>query len=242
MIKPSRGLRSAAAAAVLDLRSPARRRRRADRASRSSTSASAPARRCSSQRRGRRARCRASARSAVRSSRSIRRRRRGWSPAASGSRRSSRSPRRSPRAGTPTTLFYGARQRRRAVLRRARSRRSASASCSRPKTAAAASRGRITVPLDAALQRAAARAAGQAVRLRPDADDARRAPQLADAHGRACDVSLEQVMGCGLGGCYSCVVAGARTRRRRRRITRAPASTGPVFDAQRVVWDALAGH
>ena len=30
--------------------------------------------------------------------------------------------------------------------------------------------------------------------------------ELAATHGAACDVSLEQVMGCGLGGCYSCVV------------------------------------
>ena len=29
---------------------------------------------------------------------------------------------------------------------------------------------------------------------------------LAHAHGRRTEVSLEQVMGCGLGGCYSCVV------------------------------------
>ncbi len=29
---------------------------------------------------------------------------------------------------------------------------------------------------------------------------------IADFHGQPCDVSLEQVMGCGLGGCYSCVV------------------------------------
>jgi dihydroorotate dehydrogenase electron transfer subunit len=51
-------------------------------------------------------------------------------------------------------------------------------------------------------------------------------------------VSLEQVMGCGLGGCYSCVV-----------LTRTPAGSphfvrscidGPVFDATRIVWDALA--
>jgi dihydroorotate dehydrogenase electron transfer subunit len=61
--------------------------------------------------------------------------------------------------------------------------------------------------------------------------------RLAAAHGRRCDVSLEQVMGCGLGGCYSCVV-----------LTRSAASAphfvrscidGPVFDATRILWDAL---
>ena len=45
-------------------------------------------------------------------------------------------------------------------------------------------------------------------------------------------------MGCGLGGCYSCVV-----------LTRIPGEAphfvrscldGPVFDADRIVWEALA--
>ena len=40
----------------------------------------------------------------------------------------------------------------------------------------------------------------------PEGDAARAARELADAHGRACEVSVERVMGCGLGGCYSCVV------------------------------------
>jgi dihydroorotate dehydrogenase electron transfer subunit len=62
--------------------------------------------------------------------------------------------------------------------------------------------------------------------------------RLAAAHRIACDVSLEQVMGCGLGGCYSCVVpTGA-----------APAAPhfvrscidGPVFDATGIRWDVLA--
>ena len=61
---------------------------------------------------------------------------------------------------------------------------------------------------------------------------------LAEQLRRPCAVSLEQVMGCGLGGCYSCVV-----------LTRMPGDAphhvrscidGPVFDARRVVWEALA--
>jgi dihydroorotate dehydrogenase electron transfer subunit len=58
--------------------------------------------------------------------------------------------------------------------------------------------------------------------------------------GRRVFVSLEPVMGCGMGGCYSCVV----------RVTRGAGShlvrsclEGPVFDAASIVWDALpAGH
>jgi len=61
---------------------------------------------------------------------------------------------------------------------------------------------------------------------------------LGATHARPTFVSLEPVMGCGMGGCYSCVV----------RVTR-PGGThfvrscieGPVFDAASVVWDALKG-
>ena len=49
------------------------------------------------------------------------------------------------------------------------------------------------------------------------------------------------MMGCGLGGCYSCVVlargeAGAAPHHTRTCIE------GPVFNAQRVVWEAVARH
>lgn len=61
---------------------------------------------------------------------------------------------------------------------------------------------------------------------------------LAEAHGRACEVSLEQVMGCGLGGCYSCVVL-ARDNGGTPHFVRS-CLEGPVFDARRIVWEALA--
>jgi dihydroorotate dehydrogenase electron transfer subunit len=61
--------------------------------------------------------------------------------------------------------------------------------------------------------------------------------RLAESHGRACDVSLEQVMGCGLGGCYSCVVL-ARDDTGTPRFVRS-CIEGPVFDSRRIVWDAL---
>lgn len=64
---------------------------------------------------------------------------------------------------------------------------------------------------------------------------------LAATHGHETWVSLEQVMGCGMGGCYSCVVP-----------TRQPDGSshfvrscvdGPVFAASALVWDGLAaGH
>ncbi len=100
--------------------------------------------------------------------------------------------------------------------------------------------GRITVPLARAL---ADRPLGDPVKLYVCGPTLmmRACAQLAEAHGRACDVSLEQVMGCGLGGCYSCVVlargAGGGTPHHTRTCIE-----GPVFDAQRVVWDAVTGH
>jgi len=100
--------------------------------------------------------------------------------------------------------------------------------------------GRITAPLASALS---ARPPGHPVKLFVCGPTPmmRACAELAAAHGRACDVSLEQVMGCGLGGCYSCVVpahAGDGTKPHHTRTC----IDGPVFDASRIVWDAVSGH
>jgi dihydroorotate dehydrogenase electron transfer subunit len=54
-------------------------------------------------------------------------------------------------------------------------------------------------------------------------------------HERPCQVSVERVMGCGLGGCYSCVVpmrsAGGAFHHVRSCLT------GPVLPADQIVWD-----
>jgi dihydroorotate dehydrogenase electron transfer subunit len=99
--------------------------------------------------------------------------------------------------------------------------------------------GRITVPLEAALHH---RPLGQPVKLYVCGPTPmmHACAVLATTHGRACDVSLEQVMGCGLGGCYSCV-APIRRDNGRPHHTRT-CIDGPVFDAQRVVWESLAEH
>lgn len=62
---------------------------------------------------------------------------------------------------------------------------------------------------------------------------------LGEAAGRPVAVSLEPVMGCGMGGCYSCVVPVQRGDRRQ--FVRG-CTDGPIFDSRVVVWDALAGH
>ena len=137
--------------------------------------------------------------------------------------------------GTTTTLFYGAR-------------RAADLHCvdiferlgirivTSTEDGSAGVKGRITMPLEQALARIGSHdvhlyVCGPTPMMRAAAD-------VAAANGRRCDVSLEQVMGCGLGGCYSCVVA-ARSPGGTPHHTRS-CIDGPVFDASRIVWDALA--
>ena len=137
--------------------------------------------------------------------------------------------------GTPTTLFYGARRAQdlhcidifeRLGIRIVTSTEDGSAGTA----------GRITVPLEAALARQAS--GGVHVYVCGPTPMMRAVADLAATHGRRCDVSLEQVMGCGLGGCYSCVVA-AREPGGKPHHTRS-CIDGPVFDAGRIVWEALA--
>ena len=100
--------------------------------------------------------------------------------------------------------------------------------------------GRVIVPLDAELR---ARPLGQPLKLYACGPTPmmRACAELAGASGRACDVSLEQVMGCGLGGCYSCVVMARSTAHAAPHHTRT-CIEGPVFDASRIVWPSLTGH
>ena len=141
--------------------------------------------------------------------------------------------------GTPATLFYGARRAEELYcveLFEALGVRVVLAT----EDGSRGVRGRITAPLDAALND---RPLGSPVKLYVCGPTPmmRACAQLANAHGRACDVSLEQVMGCGLGGCYSCVVLARSADGGRPHHTRT-CIEGPVFDAQRIVWDAVAGH
>jgi dihydroorotate dehydrogenase electron transfer subunit len=95
-------------------------------------------------------------------------------------------------------------------------------------------RGRVTGPLERAL---AGRATGTSVFLHACGPEPMLAAvaRIAARHDVACEVSVERVMGCGLGGCYSCVVpvktAGGGFHHVRSCIG------GPVFDAATLVWD-----
>jgi dihydroorotate dehydrogenase electron transfer subunit len=98
-------------------------------------------------------------------------------------------------------------------------------------------RGFVTRPLDTAL---AASAPACDIRLFACGPTPmmRAVAKLAALHRRRCDVSLEQVMGCGLGGCYSCVVL-TKTPGRPPHFVRSCVD-GPVFESTQIVWDALA--
>jgi dihydroorotate dehydrogenase electron transfer subunit len=95
-------------------------------------------------------------------------------------------------------------------------------------------RGRVTVPLAREL---ASRQAAPPVTVYACGPEAmlEAVAGLAAGHGRACEVATERRMGCGMGGCYSCVVrvrtAGGGTRYARSCVE------GPVFAATDIVWD-----
>lgn len=65
----------------------------------------------------------------------------------------------------------------------------------------------------------------------------REVADLAARHRRRAEVSLEQVMGCGLGGCYSCVVKVRRGEDPPHYVR--SCIEGPVFDAEEIVWEEL---
>jgi dihydroorotate dehydrogenase electron transfer subunit len=94
--------------------------------------------------------------------------------------------------------------------------------------------GRVVEPLDRAL---AGRHRNDPLMLYACGPEGMLAAVAATAgrHGRPCQVSVERVMGCGLGGCYSCVVP-MRTEGSRVHHVRA-CIAGPVLSAERIVWD-----
>jgi len=106
--------------------------------------------------------------------------------------------------------------------------------------------GRVTVPLEGQLRaaaedpppsREASAASGRDVMIYACGPEPmlEAVAHLATRYSRSSQVSVERVMGCGLGGCYSCVIpvrdAGGGQRYVRSCIG------GPVFNGANVVWD-----
>jgi dihydroorotate dehydrogenase electron transfer subunit len=94
-------------------------------------------------------------------------------------------------------------------------------------------RGRVVAPLE---RRLAERSAGAPVMLYACGPE----PMLASAariaarYGRPCQISVERIMGCGLGGCYSCVIPMRADDGAVHNVRSCIA--GPVLAADRVVW------
>ena len=139
--------------------------------------------------------------------------------------------------GTPMTLFYGARSSADLFYDTFFERLGARMVLT-TEDGTRGEAGRVTAPLERALSGVSADrpitiyACGPTPMMRAVA-------QLGARYGRPVFVSLEPVMGCGMGGCYSCVV---RVRRGAGTHFVRSCLDGPVFDASAVVWDALQHH
>jgi len=105
-------------------------------------------------------------------------------------------------------------------------------------------KGRVTVPLEAALKTVGP--AGAMVYACGPEPMLEAVAKLAARYNQRSQVSVERVMGCGLGGCYSCVVPVKRHRdlssaalgakEEHANLVRSCIS-GPVFDGAELVWD-----
>jgi dihydroorotate dehydrogenase electron transfer subunit len=146
------------------------------------------------------------------------------------------------RAKTPTTLFYGARTAEelfyldffeqlgiKLVLTTEDGGHLRSRHCVK---------GRVTGPLEAALKNIGSASPGNSGAMiyacGPEPMLEAVATLAARYHQR-CQVSVERVMGCGLGGCYSCVVP-VKHGKEEANLVRSCIS-GPVFDGAELVWD-----
>jgi dihydroorotate dehydrogenase electron transfer subunit len=95
-------------------------------------------------------------------------------------------------------------------------------------------KGRVTAPLERAL--ASRGATNVTIYSCGPTPMMRAVAALGAAHHCRTFVSLEQVMGCGMGGCYSCVVPVLEHGHPH--FVRS-CIDGPVFDASRLVWEGL---
>src|SRR5678816_321682 len=93
-------------------------------------------------------------------------------------------------------------------------------------------RGRITSPLERELQQAR----GRTIHIYTCGPEPmlEAVSAIATKYGRPCQVSVERVMGCGMGGCYSCVIP-LREHGGHHYVRSCLA--GPVFEGADVVWE-----
>ena len=134
--------------------------------------------------------------------------------------------------GTPMTLFYGARTGDELFYLDYFERLGARLVLS-TEDGSRGEKGRVTVPLEHALQKVSGAERVAVYACGPERMLAAVA-KLADTYQQPAQVSVERVMGCGLGGCYSCVIPvkhGSKSHLVRSCIG------GPVFAGADIVWD-----
>ena len=103
----------------------------------------------------------------------------------------------------------------------------------------AGDQGRVTLPLERELREAAGnpQSSGRDIIIYACGPEPmlEAVAHVATRYGRSSQVSVERVMGCGLGGCYSCVIP-VRDNRGGQRYVRSCLG-GPVFAGADIVWD-----
>jgi len=98
----------------------------------------------------------------------------------------------------------------------------------------AGERGRVVAPLDRQLASRPASSPVMVYACGPEGMLAATA-RASVSHGRPCQVSVERVMSCGLGGCYSCVIPMRGEHGGFHHVRSCIA--GPVLAADQIVWD-----
>jgi dihydroorotate dehydrogenase electron transfer subunit len=136
------------------------------------------------------------------------------------------------RRGVPTTLFYGARRAQELFYLDA-FRNLGVRLVLTTEDGSGGEPGRIIAPLERELAAAADRpvmlyACGPEGMLAATA-------RVASRFARPCQVSVERIMGCGMGGCYSCVVPMKNEHGTVHNVRSCIA--GPVLAADHIVWD-----
>ena len=135
-------------------------------------------------------------------------------------------------SGTPTTLFYGARTAEELFYLEFFERLGITLVLA-TEDGGRGVQGRVTAPLEAALRNVGS--AGAMVYACGPEPMLEAVAKLAARYQQPSQVSVERVMGCGLGGCYSCVVP-VKHGHEEANLVRSCIS-GPVFAGAELVWD-----
>ena len=133
--------------------------------------------------------------------------------------------------GTPTTLFYGARSGRELFYLDWFASRGVRLVLT-TEDGSTGERGRVTLPLERELQRATGNVMVYGCGPEPMLEAV---AHVSTKYGRRSQVSVERVMGCGMGGCYSCVIPVKDSTGGHHYVR--SCIGGPVFNGADLMWD-----